>query len=814
MAILLDQTTKAEYNALSLASARASAVVSALTGTVVVEVYNGTDTLMASGTMAAPWATASGATITVGEVTGVGLLVATGGAPDANWYCQFRSGSRFVRGTFGVLGSGRDFVWSLASFQTGSRGTLGTVVMTAVGAAAGGPTLVTAPTVSAMTGTLSGVGGILIGTPAVWENELNYTLTGTVGVGDLVAPNQLYLGASASNTPDFYVGYQLTTQKIAASLNTPPYEGALSRILVTAYNSDTKVATTNWQSPEHTSPSVGTAWRLYKGFQVIRSWQWKRNNVAIPGAIDLVYTKVDADIGQQITFTETAGNVSESNDGSVKEIPAIPSTVSSAAITVTGSSIDTGVVTGQGDFSFIGWFKLDQFDGVALTTIDAAQSFSGTPSLLSGGINRRAVEITQPTLSTSPSNYAALPSATRRRPSGGAYAYPWEGLDTESDTGVQLGNGYLMSGICQIPGTSSMVMSFADLYSQQPRAIFATRDIDVTTSGSVKMFVPYDAAQPNSRWMSGTISSIPSANRVALGGDLLLSAAPLSIHSNLSQGPSAAVINSSTFTDRLARTHTGTSTDGSTNTIQLSVGANETNDYYVNCYLNAGSVKLARITAYVGFTRTATIETTGLPSGAGTAYKIIPGVLAKQLIGYRSDPSTGAVLDVFGTKDARSFAPVWDDIFGSILGAAIVRGTGSCLICATTMNGRIDYGIPKYGGLPSNSVGQVGNWKIYNPYNTTGPGDMLSGAYYVNNSSVRLWSYSVADMAAVVAGSANFYALTPRAVFNLALPTDSQHVKCIMFDNSTGRLYVVIDMNTDNVYGQPAAVVYQCNKWS
>ncbi len=134
MAILLDQTTKAEYDALSLASARASAVVSALTGTVVVEVYNGVNTLVASGTMAAPWATASGATITVGEVTGVGLLVTTGGAPDATWYCQFRSGSRFVRGTFGVLGSGRDFVWSLASFQTGSRGTLGTVVLTAVAA--------------------------------------------------------------------------------------------------------------------------------------------------------------------------------------------------------------------------------------------------------------------------------------------------------------------------------------------------------------------------------------------------------------------------------------------------------------------------------------------------------------------------------------------------------------------------------------------------------------------------------------------------------------------------------------------------------
>ena len=157
MAILLDQTTKAEYDALSLASARASAVVAALSGTVVVEVFSGTDTLMASGTMAAPWATSSGATITVGEVTGVGLLVTTGGAPDASWYCQFRSGSRFVRGTFGVLGSGRDFVWSLASFQAGSRGTLGTVVLTAVGTAVASATARIFSPVEISTGALGGV---------------------------------------------------------------------------------------------------------------------------------------------------------------------------------------------------------------------------------------------------------------------------------------------------------------------------------------------------------------------------------------------------------------------------------------------------------------------------------------------------------------------------------------------------------------------------------------------------------------------------------------------------------------------------------
>jgi hypothetical protein len=129
----LDATTLAAYNAAITTAERAAIVVAALTGTVVCEIVDAVGVVRASGTMASPWATASGATITVGEVAGQGIDVTSGGAPDGDWYCQFRSGSRFVRGTFGVLGSGRDFVWSLASFQTGSRGALGTVTLAVTG---------------------------------------------------------------------------------------------------------------------------------------------------------------------------------------------------------------------------------------------------------------------------------------------------------------------------------------------------------------------------------------------------------------------------------------------------------------------------------------------------------------------------------------------------------------------------------------------------------------------------------------------------------------------------------------------------------
>jgi hypothetical protein len=165
VSIVLDTITRGEYLALTTASSRASLVVSALPAPVVCEVYDGQDVLRASGTMASPWATASGATVTVGEVTGQGIDVLSGGAPDGDWYCQFRSGSRFVRGTFGVLGSGRDFVWSLASFTTGSRGTLGTVALSSTGTAL--PIVITAPQI---TGTAQ-AGSTLTLSTGTWSNS-------------------------------------------------------------------------------------------------------------------------------------------------------------------------------------------------------------------------------------------------------------------------------------------------------------------------------------------------------------------------------------------------------------------------------------------------------------------------------------------------------------------------------------------------------------------------------------------------------------------------------------------------------------------
>ena len=69
MSATFDATTTAAYAAANTAAERSALIVAALTGTISVKVFNGSNTEMGSGTMDTPWATASGDTVTVGEVT-------------------------------------------------------------------------------------------------------------------------------------------------------------------------------------------------------------------------------------------------------------------------------------------------------------------------------------------------------------------------------------------------------------------------------------------------------------------------------------------------------------------------------------------------------------------------------------------------------------------------------------------------------------------------------------------------------------------------------------------------------------------------
>lgn len=172
MAITLDPATQNEYLVGATVVARAQGVVAAFTGTVTCKIYDGSDVEKAAATFDSPWASASGETITIGEVGK--LIVSDGGTPDDNWYVEISNGTRWLRGTFGLLGSGKDFTWSASTFATGQQAELGTVTLTAsVPVTTSAPSNTAVPVIN---GTPQ-VGQVLSVTDGTWSGSPTPTYT-------------------------------------------------------------------------------------------------------------------------------------------------------------------------------------------------------------------------------------------------------------------------------------------------------------------------------------------------------------------------------------------------------------------------------------------------------------------------------------------------------------------------------------------------------------------------------------------------------------------------------------------------------------
>ncbi len=825
MAILLDQTTKAEYNALSLASARASAVVSALSGTVVVEVYNGTDTLMASGTMAAPWATASGATITVGEVTGVGLLVTTGGAPDANWYCQFRSGSRFVRGTFGVLGSGRDFVWSLASFQTGSRGTLGTVVMTATGDAEGGPVLLTAPTISTFFAATATGGELLAATPGVYEYDDGVRFTGTIGATDLQSrPDAytavFYIGSnpSVSSTTDEYKNWRLVADflygqppYVADGMAVPPKHLSCG---IRSYNGATKCVTVEWDNSW--IPVIGGTWKLVKDYPILRKGQWKRNGSPISGEFTRAYQIKPADIGQSITYEETAGFVDWRfvQDGETPAAPPTPTislTTTSSAYVSSSSFSSSARVTSAADFSYIGSF----ISPVGTTTtkisvVPASQSYNGQVSLLLSDYNR-SDEIEIPTLSTNPNPALLNPGVVRRTSSD-----IFNGWMTQAKNGF--GDQWI-AGTAALSGSSNIVASTVAYYNPISKEnIFIKRPADISSATSNNPFCVRATNQPNGRWASGAITAIPAALQSALGGDLMAASGAIAVAGNNSQGPGGMVFSSADIDAASAKFETGTVLGGSNTTALLAATASSTPNYYVNwvvAFIVSGTPYSTTVTAYNNSTKQITFANINgsIPTvTAGSTYSLIAPVYAKQVYGKDSPLE----------PDNKKFPTIWNNVNAFNNGAFIPRGTTSVINTTNAMIGKAQYGLwatfddpygQNWGGIDLTQKERLLAQAVYGDYSPA----PIDGSVWANTfmHTCLFWVYDTSDLAAVVGGSKTYDEIKPNALFSFPLPYAGESSKSVAaFDNTNNRLYIFERLASITNSGLRNLVhVYSCNKY-
>jgi hypothetical protein len=186
-ALVLDSATLADYIAVNDAAARALAVRNALADPVTVRVYDGGGQIMGQGTMAAPWGTAAGDTLTIGEVTAFNVLVS--GTPDpSTWYLRFESGARWVRGAFGMSASGAAFRWSLASWSAGQLGTIGTATMVSHPGQTG--PFWTIPDLPGVDATFNVAPGDLVPLTGLYDSNNStpyFTATATNGAGQAVA---------------------------------------------------------------------------------------------------------------------------------------------------------------------------------------------------------------------------------------------------------------------------------------------------------------------------------------------------------------------------------------------------------------------------------------------------------------------------------------------------------------------------------------------------------------------------------------------------------------------------------------------------
>ena len=637
------------------------------------------------------------------------------------------------------------------------------------------------------------VGSILMANSATWINEDNLELTGTVGNGN--APYQLYLGPSASPNDGAYVNYFLTYSGMASPYNSK----------ITSYSGNTKIATVSWL-PNDANPPPGRTWRLFIKYPVLSAWQWKRDGVNIPGAIDRVYTVTNEDIGKYISFSTIGGEIPTSTDPSVIAKPTVTTTSLSEPCLVLSSQSSNSFINSSSDFTLLGAFKIsDRFVGKSFHIIPAAYSSSGTETLYVGGLRAESAEFSIPPLTQNyNTGWFDFPSgsvATRIAPPISAnYADIFNGL---FGTGIEPSNGFGSYGSSVIPNSNQMIASYTSPYTGQPTCVFARRPIRVTTSTPVDLFIPWDPNQTNSRWAAGNITNVPSEYISSLGGDMLVSGAPLSIHANLSQGPCALVFNSADISTYLTRALVGTSIRGSSTTMVLDSNANiATPDFYKNCFLVCSGVYCEQITGYDITTRTISVANPVLPTGS-TSYRIIPYVPAKQLIGFNS--SLGGDGKRFFGENSNGI--LWDPngITSSINGGFTVPNVSSFMCLSGIPYGDYEYGI-SYGALPNNA----GTRRLYNPYNYSfSPGDKFNGFYYPDgaNPSIRAIVYNVADMAEVAAGRKAYNDLIPVSVTFIPIPYAKFNLYGCTFDNATGKLYVLGDFDIE--YSYPVVLVYQ-----
>lgn len=689
----------------------------------------------------------------------------------------------------------------------------------------GAPVLISPPSIYtffAGTATTQQLLGVNV---AQYEKDMGVEFTGTVSAGDCVrltpTTASFYIGSnpSASSNNNEYQYWYLFADGVPPYGGSPSYPGYNG---IYSYDGATKRVTVNWGSDSagnpNMVPTIGGTWKLVKNYPVARKVQWKRNGVPILGAETRGYSVTPADVGQSITYEETAAWIdwtyNQIAPGTLTPpLPSSPSTTVSSAPYVPTSAITSATkICSADDFTYLGSFRVALSNpGARISVIPASQSQNGQISLIALSNANSCEEISIPALVTN-SNPNSLNLATVNRTSNASNVMNgWLSTSVNGwDTDAYLGGGTILSG------TSNLVAGGVGFYTYDRKNYFIKRPSNIQSTTTANPFVVVPTNQDNRRWASGNVVEIPTALRSGFGGDLMITSGIIAIDGNNSVGPSGMVINSADIDGASAKYTTGTAQSGSTTTAILDASANSsTPDYYKDwqvVFNIGGSVagNQSTVTAYNQTTKQITFSAIGTAVTNGSTYKLVAPVYAKQLFGRNTS-----------FEASTSFPIIWAPAQGSFtMGMFIPRGTTSVICVTTAFRGMADYGQDftypdntgrSWGGL-SQSLRRLYQQGPISP-GTQGPRASSEWRNDTNNFWL-FWVYDASDLNAVASGSKTYEQVYPFAVFSFMLPYGGQNtVVSVAFDNDNNRLYVFQEVWMA-AYGTKQLVhVYSCNKY-
>lgn len=623
--------------------------------------------------------------------------------------------------------------------------------------AAGGPVIVSAPSIQAWRGNTSTVGSVLYVDVGHYQNEYNYVLTGTTTSFD---DDSIEIAGGSNNNGD-YVGYAV------CFLNQANPE---QHRIITSYNGSTKRATlsSTWTAWGVSPPVVGTTiWGLCNDYPVDRRFVWKKDNVPVAEAIGGAFTPYEPGV---YTVEETAC-FPDVYPAASAGIPRTTSTTPS--VTISGTKNPELVY--QDNLVWEGCFSVNQIaSGRTLAFNSAGDGGLGSLYIVGGpaSSNQNVWEISIPTPSKTTvgvQNANTLQNGTDAL-EGQRFT---SGIDSQKIVGGM-----------QVYGGKLILTCHGDYDTKSAAGWFWERPLNLSTTGQIRgpFFLVDPSGINNPRYYGGSIAKVPTSLQAKLGGPLVAGLSAQSIVSNTSDGPTYASFDAAGFAAADAVRGSFVSANSTQINLSSGVGISSTNGFYVGYYVATTTLEAGtpRITAYDGVNKIATV--TGWYSvPTSGSWVIVPPIQAKALAMYQDGELQQS------TYLGHPF--IWDQCSSPYGGYAIPNGTKSVLAFGAGGNNLYTYSSPnqvRYGV------------KTY--------ADAAAGTGESNTPMFpRCWAYSADELEQVRLGNVLPKNAKPYAVWTFNPPIFSGAIVGVDYDQATKRLFL---MNTSGGLGKTIVHVY------